>query len=277
MVAGPHRPRAPTAALHLVGDKQDVVLCAPCPKPLEVARRGHHVATLPEHGLDDKRRNLGGARLLQQQQVQRLERLFGRDARVLVGVLGPGGASRKDARARPAVRRRGGGDRQGAGRPAVVAAQERDHRVPARGLPRQAEGALDRLGTGVREEERVQARGHHRAQAIDEPVHGVAVVDGLLSVHDARRLLLHGSYHGRVAVPRRDDADAGGCVEVAPAVHRPHLRTPAAGDDELRVALHPRENPGGLGHAEAEAAAEDAGVHGEAQGGGSRPGERPDS
>mmetsp|Transcript_104633 Transcript_104633/g.293219 ORF Transcript_104633/g.293219 Transcript_104633/m.293219 type:complete len:506 (+) Transcript_104633:65-1582(+) len=234
---GPLLACAAEAGLHLVRDQQDVVLGAPLAEALHEAGGRHDVAALAEHRLDDDRRDLGGLRLLQEDQVEGLEGLLRRHAGVLVGVPRPCGARRQRPGALAAVADGGAGDGEGALRPAVVAAEEGHHGVAALRLPGEPQGALHGLGAGVREEERLDALGHQRLQAVDELQYVAAVVARLLNVDRLRSLLLHRLHHRRMAVPRGDHADPRGCVQVPLAVDGEDLGPAPLLDDELRVPL----------------------------------------
>ena len=95
---------------------------------------------------------------------------------------------------------------------------EGDHVGSPGGLAAQSQRGLDGLAAGVREEQPVQARGQHLAEALDQrqqrPVH-----DGrVLRVNQGADLLLSSLDDPRMAVPGAGHPDTGGEVEVAPVL-----------------------------------------------------------
>mmetsp|Transcript_68406 Transcript_68406/g.198318 ORF Transcript_68406/g.198318 Transcript_68406/m.198318 type:complete len:269 (-) Transcript_68406:428-1234(-) len=141
------------ATLHLVSNEQDVVLRAPFPQAVHESRRRHDVAALAEHWLNDDSGDFRGLRLLKEKEVQRCQGLFGRHAGVLVWVPREHSACGQRPRTLATVAGGGAGDCERAGGAAVVATEESDHGVALLRMPRELQGALYRLGSGVGKEE----------------------------------------------------------------------------------------------------------------------------
>ena len=230
-----HPPGSTEARLHLVGDEQDAVTAAHVDDPLDEPCRCGDVAALAEHRLEDRRRRLVG-------RGHRLEQVGEPEQRGVdlgVGIGGKGVGVRRDVDAggqravAGAVRRLGGGHRHGEMGAAVEAAREHDHVRALRRLLRQLHRRLGDLGTGVRVEERVDARrrdlGESRRQRLEQIV-GVAVD---LRVDEPFRLALDGGDDMRVRVPGRGDGDAGREIEVLLPVGREDPRALAVRDLEV--------------------------------------------
>ena len=103
-------------------------------------------------------------------------------------------------------------------RPAVEGAHEGDDLAAPGGPAGQLEGPLDRLGTAVAEEHRVEPRGRHVHQGLGGR-HQLGMVGGPRDVPETIDLLVHRPHHGGVPVPEVGDPDAAGEVEHRPAVH----------------------------------------------------------
>ena len=111
------------------------------------------------------------------------------------------------------------GEADGAHRPSVEGAQERDHVRSAGVVPGELEAGLDRLGSGVADEGALGAR--HGGDAGE--LRGGLRVDRQVEVTGAEvlellGLALDGGNHVRVAVPGGVDRDAGGEVQEHVAV-----------------------------------------------------------
>ena len=113
--------------------------------------------------------------------------------------------------------------RQRAHRAAVEAALEGDDPGPMRVVSGQLDGALDRLGARVGEEDaRLLRERRDRRQALHQLEVARLVEVGRGDVDEPIRLLLDRGGHLRVRVAGRADGDAGGEVEEAVAVDIGH-------------------------------------------------------
>jgi len=129
--------------------------------------------------------------------------------------------------------------------PPVERVVERDDVLLARGGPRELDRGVDRLGARVGEQEGREAFRGHLQEPVDEPRHGyVARKDVLLRVDERGRLVRHGARDARVAVARREHADARGHVEELPAVGAFDVRAARRDGNVLREG---RDPPGEMG------------------------------
>ena len=129
------------------------------------------------------------------------------------------------------------GERHGAVGPAVEAAAEGDDRRAPRRHLGELDRGFDRLGPGVRQEERrIGAARKVPRQALVQQQPGLVVDDVLLAVDELRRLLRDRRRDPRMRMPGADHADPRGVVEVAFATDRLQPGAGAALDDQVGVA-----------------------------------------
>ena len=255
-----HPAGAPEARLHLVGDEDDPVPVAERAKALDVRARSRNEATLAELRLEDDRRDVLRRDVRLEDALERCERLEGVGAAVRVRVGSPVDLGRE----RPhsclvRVELRGQRERQQGA--AVEAALERDHARTARVEPRELDGVLDRLGTGVEERGPGLAGDRdERAEALGELDVGLVRDDRVVGVQESTCLVDDGLDDPGVRVTRVDHADAPGEVdEDVPVDVRDggvlggggedrEVRTQRRGDrPRLSLGEAPRLGPGHLG------------------------------
>ena len=219
----------------LVGDVDDAVPVAQRPHALQVTGRRHEHAVRADDGLDDDRRDRGGA----------LERddLLEVGERALGLLLGRVGVERRAVRVRahevrdrsvgrlvrPAARVAGERDRRR--RAAVVAAVHREHLAAAGHGARHAHRVLVGVGTAVREEHLVEVAGRHLGDAPGELAAHVAGHRGL-DRREAARLLLDRRDEVGVLVPEVQVHELRREVEVRVARVVPERRALADGDGQ---------------------------------------------
>ncbi len=213
------------AGLDLVGDEEDAVLFA---DPLDLAhvlRRRDDEAALALHRLGDDRGHLLGVDLLGEGLLQQTCALAaaarvgqGQRAAVAVGV--------RDAvdlgRVRPEAHLVGAHLRGEAERhvgAAVEGVLEGDDGLAPRGVAGDLDGVLDRLGAGVHEEGALgEVAGSVAVELLGQLQVGLVAEQAEAHVRVEVGLLLDGLDHLGVAVADVHDADAGGEVDVLPAL-----------------------------------------------------------
>ena len=156
--------------------------------PHELGRSGDEAA-LAELRLEDDRGDVGRRDMCREHALDRVERLRGRDAAVLVRERGAVDLRRE--RAHPClVRVHLRGHRHREHGAAVEAALERDHGRAPRAQPRDLDRVLDRLGARVEERGPCRA-GDRRQRPAAPPARRSAVRDdGEIGVDETRGLLL---------------------------------------------------------------------------------------
>ena len=200
------------ARLHLVDHHQDAMLECELAQPRQEIVRRDQVAALALDRLDEDRRHALGRG---DRRKQLLDALHG-----LVGGHATGGRRegrvkhrRQQRREPPSLACLRRSQRQGAERPAVEGADERDVARPAAGEARELHRALDRLRAGVGEEHLGRRTGQDlRLQALGQLDLRAVVKVGAGHVDEAPGLLLDRGHDFGVGVTGRDDGDA--CREV---------------------------------------------------------------
>ena len=217
-----HGAGACEAGLHLVRDEQDAVLRADRRDLFEEAGGRLQVPALAEHRLDDRRCGLGRGGLAGEQVAETRDGLVDRLVHRPVGADRVRERRHEHTRGQRRVTRPvpglGRGHRHRHVGASVEAPLEHDDVRPARCLLGELDRALGRLGTGVREEERVDGSRCEFGQAFGERLEQVVAVAVDLRVDEAAGLFTDGLDDVRVAVTGRDDGDAAGEVQVARAV-----------------------------------------------------------
>src|SRR3954451_4706306 len=235
-----HLARAAESRLDLVRDEHDAVLPGDLPEPWQEAGRGHDVAALTEHGLDDDPRDAVGVDDLPEGQVELLLPV----ARARVGTMPAAGRSiavrvgrvvdgARQGLERAAVDVLGGRQGHRLRGPAVVAVAERHHGGTPGRDPRELDRGLDRFGSRVRQERLPRTARQHGAQAVVQPETRLVVGDVLLRVDDLRCLCGDRGGDAWMRVARVRDADAGRVVEVTGPIAGDQPRALAAVDVEV--------------------------------------------
>ena len=245
VLEAPHHAGPAVAALDFVGDVEDAVLVADRAKLAQERGRGIVEATLALDGLDEDSRDAVRRDLLREDPAKAGQRAVDRGLlvtpEVAIDVRERRDVDRRQQRlvAVPVVDVRGG-DADRAVRPAVEPAAERDQARAAADAARELERGFDRLGAGVREEDRVERRGHLLRDHLGQPADGLQVAERVADVEELVDLRVHRGRHGRVVMAERRRGDATGEVEVPTARRVDQLVTLAALPRTLVIAAEDR-------------------------------------
>src|SRR6266550_8697925 len=204
---------------------------------------GRNVAALAEHGFDHDRGDVLRWHLVLEHHLELGEAM--RCARLRVvsvwqrarqGVWERSDIHLGEERTVPAavlgLRRR---QARGPDRASVKSAAERDDRFAAGRLTRQLDGPLDRLGTAVAEEHRIEAPRRDRGELLGERDAGLVLRHTRRDVHEPLSLVDDGLHDPRMRVADRCYRDAAGHIEDSSTVGRDEPASLAALDREPRV------------------------------------------
>jgi len=217
-------PGTPYAGLHLIHDKENILFPAERRDPGNIVRLERDNAALALHQFQHDGAGIGIRGLFQRGKVTcgHIVKICGERPEVVVEHILPGGGQGSQ---RAAVERIDEGDDLIAGGAVGV------HAVFAGAL----DGTLVGLGTRIAEENGIQpGAGAERLRKRTARL-GIIQVGGVLQ---GSRLPGHGAHPCGVAVPQRIDADAGGKVEVLPALGVPRNHA---------LARHQRDRAAGVG------------------------------
>ncbi len=134
-----------------------------------------------------------------------------------------------------------GGEGHRAVGPAVEGAEEGDDLASAGGATGQLDRRLDRLGTAVAEEHRVEPGGGNAHQGLgcrDE----LGVVGGARDVPEPVDLLVHRAHHRGMAMAQVGDSDAAGEVEHRPSIEGVQPRPLGGVHHEVAIPAHGRRD-----------------------------------
>ncbi len=246
-----HLAGAPHPGLDFVGDEEDAMLLRDRAQALHELVGRHDVAALALNRLHDDRRDLVGRHQVQEDLLfEILEARRGAASRrgterraILVRVRRVIDARHHRAEAAP-LNRLARGERQGAERASMEAAEKCDDVLSLHGVPRELDARFDRFRPRVSEERPHASVNRHGRRDLLRQAHLELVVKvGPRHVQELLRLIGNRLHDVRVRMSGRGHGDARGAVQKDVAVHVLDHRAAAALDDQgIRARIRRRDD-----------------------------------